>query len=77
MACSAGGVFGGFCKSLICKRIVWLSFSFTAALSVWHSIFGCDFFKGVVMKRAYSPYPVQFRSAIEEFRGWCKHRFLT
>ena len=38
---------------------------------------GCDFFEGVVMKRADSIYPVQLRSATEEFRGWCKHRFLT
>jgi hypothetical protein len=29
------------------------------------------------MKRADAPYPVQLRSATEEFRGWCKHRFLT
>jgi len=26
---------------------------------------GCDFFEGVVMKRADSPYPVQLRSATE------------
>ena len=38
---------------------------------------GCDFFEGVVMKRADSAYPVQRRSSTEEFRGWCKHRFLT
>jgi len=38
---------------------------------------GCDFFEGVVMKRAESIYPVQVRSATEEFRGWVKHRFLT
>ena len=38
---------------------------------------GCDFFEGLVMKRADSPYPVQLRSATEEFRGWVKHRFLT
>ena len=38
---------------------------------------GCDFFEGVVMKRTDSPYPVQLRSATEEFRGWVKHRFLT
>jgi ATP-dependent DNA ligase len=37
----------------------------------------CDFFEGVVMKRAESPYPVQLRSATEEFRGFVKHRFLT
>ena len=36
----------------------------------------CDFFEGVVMKRAESPYPVQLRSATEEFRGFVKHRFL-
>ena len=40
-------------------------------------VLGCDFFEGVVMKRADSPYPVQLRSATEEFRGWCKHRFLS
>ena len=38
---------------------------------------GCDFFEGVVMKRTDSPYPVQLRSATEEYRGWVKHRFLT
>ncbi len=37
----------------------------------------CDFFEGVVMKRADSAYPVQLRSAAEEFRGLVKHRFLT
>ena len=37
----------------------------------------CDFFEGVVMKRADSIYPVQLRSATEESRGWVKHRFLT
>jgi ATP-dependent DNA ligase len=38
---------------------------------------GCEFFEGVVMKRAASVYPVQIRGATEEFRGWVKHRFLT
>ncbi len=38
---------------------------------------GCDFFEGVVMKRADAAYPVQLRCATEEFRGWMKHRFLT
>jgi len=37
----------------------------------------CDFFEGVVMKRAGSIYPLQLRSATEGCRGWCKHRFLT
>ena len=40
-------------------------------------VMGCDFFEGVVMKRADSAYPVQLRSVTEEFRGWVKHRFLT
>ena len=38
-------------------------------------VFGCDFFEGVVMKRA-AAYPVQLRSATEEFPGWVKHRFI-
>ena len=38
---------------------------------------GCDFFEGLVMKRADAGYPLQLRSATEEFRGWVKHRFLT
>lgn len=38
---------------------------------------GCDFFEGVVMKRAGSIYPVQMRSPTEECRRWVKHRFLT
>ncbi|MDR3405862.1 MAG: hypothetical protein P4L99_25475 [Chthoniobacter sp.] len=37
----------------------------------------CDFFEGVVMKRGESIYPVQLRSATEEFSGWSKHPFLT
>ena len=37
----------------------------------------CDFFEGVVMRRADAAYPVQLRSATEEFRGFVKHRFLT
>ena len=40
-------------------------------------VLGCDFFEGVVMKRVDSPYPVQLRSATEEFRGWVKHRFIN
>ena len=38
--------------------------------------FGCDFFEGVVMKRAESAYPAQLRSTTEECRDWVKHRFL-
>jgi hypothetical protein len=45
--------------------------------SVHGAALGCDFFEGVVMKRADSIYPVQLRSATEECRGWCKHRFVV
>jgi len=51
--------------------------AFYQRLRVANRALGCDFFEGVVMKRADSPYPVQLRSATEEFRGWAKHRFLT
>ena len=51
--------------------------AFYQRLRVANRALGCDFFEGVVMKRADSPYPVQLRSATEEFRGWVKHRFLT
>jgi len=43
----------------------------------------CDFFEGVVMKRADSIYPVQLRNATEECRGglniglWCEQRALS
>ena len=40
-------------------------------------LLGCDFFEGIVMKRAASIYPVQLRSATEKCLGWVKHRFLT
>ena len=35
----------------------------------------CDFFEGVVMKRADTRYPVQLRSAMEECRGLMTIRF--
>jgi ATP-dependent DNA ligase len=40
---------------------------------LWHA----PFYEGVVMKRADSAYPIQNRSATEEFPGWMKHRFLN
>jgi len=39
--------------------------------------FRCDFFEGIVTKRANSIYPVQLRSATEEYPRRCKHRFLS
>ena len=50
--------------------------SHAAALSYYqrlreaNRVLGCDFFEGVVMKRADSIYPVQLRSAAEDYRGW-------
>ena len=51
--------------------------AFYQRLRAANRVLGCDFFEGVVMKRADSQYPVQLRSATVEFRGWMKHRFLT
>ena len=50
--------------------------AFYQRLRAANRVMGCDFFEGVVMKRTDSIYPVQLRSATEEFRGWAKHRFL-
>lgn len=36
---------------------------------------GCQFYEGVVAKRADSLYPMQLRSPNEEFSGWVKHRW--
>ena len=35
----------------------------------------CDFYEGVVAKRADSLYPVQLRSPEQEFPFWVKHRW--
>ena len=51
--------------------------AFYEMLRVTNRVLHCDFFEGVVMKRANSIYPVQLRSATEECRGWCKHRFVV
>ncbi len=37
----------------------------------------CDFFEGVVMKRAESIYHMQLRSATAESSAWVEHRFRT
>ena len=50
--------------------------AFYQRLRAANRVLGCDFFEGVVMKRADSIYPVQMRSATEEFRGWVKHRWI-
>ena len=51
--------------------------AFYQQLRAANPVLECDFFEGVVMKREESDYPVQLRSATEEFRWWVKHRFLT
>ena len=86
LACDA--VFGGDTdRPVPCGAVVLTpsrrADSHTAALAFYqrlrdaNRVLGCDFFEGVVMKRADSPYPAQLRSATEEFRGWVKHRFLV
>ena len=37
--------------------------------------FGCEFYEGVVAKRADSLYPIQLRSPSQEFPFWMKHRW--
>ncbi|MEO6787368.1 MAG: hypothetical protein ABI318_14645 [Chthoniobacteraceae bacterium] len=51
--------------------------AFYARLREANRVLRCDFFERAVMKRGDSAYPLQMRSATEEFRGWVKHRFLT
>jgi len=36
---------------------------------------GCEFYEGLVAKRADSLYPIQLRSPDEAFGGWIKHRW--
>ena len=36
---------------------------------------GCQFYEGLVAKEATSRYPMQLRSASQEFPGWIKHRW--
>jgi ATP-dependent DNA ligase len=40
-----------------------------------NSRWGCEFFEGLVAKRADSPYPFQLRSPDIEFHLWMKHRW--
>ena len=51
--------------------------AFYQSLKAANKSLGCEFFEGVVMKRAESVYPVQLRNATEEYRGWSKHRFIN
>jgi hypothetical protein len=36
---------------------------------------GCPFYEGLVAKRLTDAYPLQLRSAHQEFVGWVKHRW--
>jgi len=40
-----------------------------------NQMLGCEFYEGVVAKRADSLYPLQLRSAKTEFPFWMKHRW--
>ena len=51
--------------------------AFYQSLKSANKSLGCEFFEGVVMKRAESAYPIQLRSCTEECRGWVKHRFVN
>jgi ATP-dependent DNA ligase len=58
------------------------SFAVEEADAVWdklqnrnRSILGCEFYEGLVAKRADSTYPLQLRSPDAEFPGWVKHRW--
>ena len=50
-------------------------------VSVWHVLkgwnkkLGCDFFEGMVAKKADSVYPIQLQSTDREFPFWVKHRW--
>jgi hypothetical protein len=53
------------------------------AFPLWHRLqhdnrvwFGCDFYEGLVGKRADSLYPVQLVSPEQTTPHWIKHRFL-
>jgi ATP-dependent DNA ligase len=59
------------------------SFSANESLAIYqrlreiNQLWGCDFYEGVVMKKADSLYPIQLRSGTEECRAMVKHRFVT
>jgi len=40
-----------------------------------NTLAGCPFYEGLVAKEASSNYPIQLRSASEEFPFWVKHRW--
>ncbi len=48
-----------------------------ARLRELNHLWRAPFYEGLVMKRADSSYPMQTRSATEEFAGWVKHRYLN
>jgi ATP-dependent DNA ligase len=48
-----------------------------ARLRELNQFWRAPFYEGIVMKRTDSIYPIQTRSATEEFAGWVKHRFLN
>lgn len=45
------------------------------ALQQCNEVLACEFFEGMLAKRADSHYPIQLRSAQREFPGWVKHRY--
>jgi ATP-dependent DNA ligase len=45
------------------------------SLRALNAAWRCEFYEGLVFKRANLPYPVQRRSPTIEFAGWMKHRW--
>jgi hypothetical protein len=39
--------------------------------------FGCEFYEGIVAKRADAPYPIQRNNASKETTAWIKHRWKS
>jgi ATP-dependent DNA ligase len=48
-----------------------------ARLRELNQLWRAPFYEGLVMKRTDTSYPIQTRSATEEFAGWVKHRYLN
>lgn len=44
-------------------------------LKLENATLGCEFYEGLVAKRADSLYPIQLRSPDQEFPFWMKHRW--
>lgn len=46
-----------------------------AALKEWNTLLGCEFYEGIVLKKADAPYPIQLRDPERATHTWVKHRW--